>query len=94
MFLVAFALKAALFPMFFWLPAAYHAPPAAVSAIFSGLLTKVGIYSLIRVFTLVFTTDLPWTHGALLLLAGITLILGILGAVARASSAACSRSRS
>ena len=46
LFLAAFGIKAALFPLFFWLPAAYHTPPVAVSAIFSGLLTKVGIYAL------------------------------------------------
>ena len=51
MFLVAFGIKAAVFPLFFWLPAAYHTPPAAVSAIFAGLLTKVGVYAMIRVFT-------------------------------------------
>ena len=39
---------------FFWLPASYHTPPAAVGAIFAGLLTKVGVYSLIRVFSLLF----------------------------------------
>ena len=57
MFLVAFGIKAAVFPLFFWLPAAYHTPPAAVSAIFAGMLTKVGVYALIRVFTLIFITD-------------------------------------
>lgn len=50
--LVGFAIKGALFPFFFWLPASYHTPPPAVSALFAGLLTKVGIYSLIRVYTL------------------------------------------
>ena len=50
-------MKAALFPLFFWLPASYHTPPAAVGAVFAGLLTKVGVYALIRVFTLLF-------HGA------------------------------
>ena len=52
LFLVAFGIKAAVFPFFFWLPASYHTPPVAVSAIFAGLLTKVGVYALIRVFTL------------------------------------------
>ena len=52
LFLVAFGIKAAIFPLFFWLPASYHTPPVAVTAIFSGLLTKVGVYALVRVFTL------------------------------------------
>ncbi|MBA3900430.1 MAG: Na+/H+ antiporter subunit D, partial [Bacteroidetes bacterium] len=53
-FFIAFGIKAALFPLFFWLPASYHTPPVAVSALFAGLLTKVGVYALIRVFTLIF----------------------------------------
>ncbi|HSE87300.1 MAG TPA: proton-conducting transporter membrane subunit, partial [Candidatus Binatia bacterium] len=40
MFLIAFGIKAAAFPLFFWLPASYHTPPVAVAAIFSALLTK------------------------------------------------------
>ena len=62
LFLVAFGVKAALFPLFFWLPASYHTPPVAVSAIFAGLLTKVGVYALIRIFTLVFDHDVAFTH--------------------------------
>jgi multicomponent Na+:H+ antiporter subunit D len=54
LFLTAFGIKAAVFPLFFWLPASYHTPPAAVSAVFAGLLTKVGVYALLRVFTLIF----------------------------------------
>ena len=62
MFLVAFGIKAAMFPLFFWLPASYHTPPVAISAVFAGLLTKVGVYALIRLFTLVFTQDTGFTH--------------------------------
>jgi multicomponent Na+:H+ antiporter subunit D len=83
MLIVAFGMKAAAFPMFFWLPASYHAPPPAISAIFSGLLTKVGLYSLIRAFTLMFTVDLSWTHGLMLTMAAITMVVGVLGAVAQ-----------
>lgn len=56
-FFVGFGIKSAVFPLYFWLPDSYHTPPSAVSAIFSGLLTKVGVYALIRVFTLLFTDD-------------------------------------
>lgn len=83
LFLVAFGIKAALFPLFFWLPASYHTPPVAVTAIFSGLLTKVGVYSLIRVFTLLFTQDTGYTHTILLVFAGMTMVTGVLGAVAQ-----------
>lgn len=83
LFLVAFGIKAAVFPLFFWLPASYHTPPAAVSAIFAGLLTKVGVYALIRVFTLMFIQDVGYTHTIILVIAGLTMLIGILGAVSQ-----------
>lgn len=83
LFLVAFGIKAAVFPLFFWLPASYHTPPIAVSAIFAGLLTKVGVYALIRVFTLLFVQDTGFTHQLILLIAGLTMITGVLGAAAQ-----------
>ena len=82
-FFVAFGIKAAVFPLFFWLPASYHTPPAAVSAIFAGLLTKVGVYALIRVFTLLFVQNPEFTHNLILAVAGATMITGVLGAVAQ-----------
>jgi multicomponent Na+:H+ antiporter subunit D len=81
--LAAFGIKAAVFPLFFWLPASYHTPPSAVSALFAGLLTKVGVYALIRVFTLIFVQDPAFTHTLILILAGLTMITGVLGAVAQ-----------
>lgn len=81
-FMAAFGIKAAIFPLFFWLPASYHTPPAAVSAILAGLLTKVGVYALIRLFTLVFTFDPAFTHGLLLAAAMITMITGVVGTAA------------
>jgi len=80
MFLVAFGIKAAIFPLFFWLPASYHTPPAAVSAIFAGLLTKVGVYAIIRVFTLIFVHDIGFTHNLILALSALTMVTGVLGA--------------
>ena len=82
LFFVAFGIKAAAFPLFFWLPASYHTPPVAVSAIFSGLLTKVGVYSLMRTFTLVFVQETGYTHALILAIAALTMITGVLGAVA------------
>lgn len=82
-FLVSFGIKAAIFPLFFWLPASYHTPPIAISSLIVGLLTKVGIYTLLRFFTLVFTTDLAFTHGILLILSGFTMVVGVLGAAAQ-----------
>ncbi len=83
LFLVAFGIKSALFPLFFWLPASYHTPPVAVSAIFAGLLTKVGVYTLIRVFSLLFSQDIVYTHTIILVIAGLTMVTGVLGAMAQ-----------
>lgn len=83
LFLIAFGIKAAIFPLFFWLPASYHTPPVAVSAVFAGLLTKVGVYALIRVFTLLFTYNVAYTHYIILILAGLTMVTGVFGAMAQ-----------
>jgi multicomponent Na+:H+ antiporter subunit D len=80
LFLIAFGIKAAVFPLYFWLPASYHTPPSAVSAIFGGLLTKVGVYALIRVFTLIFVGD-TFLQDTILTMAVLTLISGGLGAL-------------
>jgi multicomponent Na+:H+ antiporter subunit D len=83
LFMVSFGIKAAVFPLFFWLPASYHTPPVAVSAIFAGMLTKVGVYALFRVFTLIFTQDTGYTHTIILVVAGVSMVTGVLGAVAQ-----------
>ncbi len=80
---VSFGIKAGVFPLFFWLPASYHTPPVAVSAIFAGLLTKVGVYALIRVFTLIFTADPAATHTLIIVISVLTMITGVLGAAAQ-----------
>jgi len=84
-FLLPFAIKAAMFPLFFWLPASYPAPTISTTAIFSGLLTKVGVYALLRFFTLIFVQDVGYTHFILLILAGLTMLSGVLGAVSQNS---------
>ena len=83
MFIVAFGIKAAAFPLFFWLPASYHTPLVGISALFAGLLTKVGVYCLYRFFTLIFTGDVDYTHTILLWGAGLTMLSGVLGAAAQ-----------
>jgi multicomponent Na+:H+ antiporter subunit D len=79
--LTTFSIKAAVFPLSFWLPDSYPTAPAPVTAVFAGLLTKVGIYAIIRTQTLLFP-DSPLTD-LLLVAAFLTLIIGILGAVAQ-----------
>jgi multicomponent Na+:H+ antiporter subunit D len=83
LFLTAFGIKAGLFPLFFWLPASYHTPPAAVGALLSGLLTKVGVYAMIRVFTLLFPDPNASVYTVLLVLSATTMVVGLIGALAQ-----------
>lgn len=80
---MSFGIKAAVFPLFGWLPASYHTPPAAITALFSALLTKVGVYSMIRVGTLLLPDPPPLLTDAFLVVAALTMITGVLGAVAQ-----------
>lgn len=78
--LIAFGVKAAIFPLFSWLPDSYPAALSPVSAVFAGLLTKVGVYALIRTETQLFPGG---QRTLLLVLAGLTMIIGGLGAIAQ-----------
>src|SRR5690606_5243829 len=68
------------FPMYFWLPSSYHTPPSAIAAIFGGLLTKAGVYALMRIFTLIFVPD-TFTLNIMAAVAIMTLVTGALGAL-------------
>ena len=81
LFVIAFSIKAGLFPLFFWLPASYHTPPAAVGAVFAGLLTKVGVYALMRIFTLLFQTAPPALFTLLLVMSMATMVIGLVAAL-------------
>jgi multicomponent Na+:H+ antiporter subunit D len=80
--LVVFGIKAALFPLFFWLPDSYPIAPSPITAIFAGLLTKVGIYAIIRTQTLFFGAD-SRPGRLLIVLAAVTMLVGVLGALAQ-----------
>jgi len=80
MFFIGLGIKTAVFPMYFWLPASYHTPLSAISAIFGGLLTKVGVYALFRVFSLFFLPD-SFTATVITAVAALTLIMGAMGAL-------------
>lgn len=82
LFLIAFGAKAAVFPLFFWLPAAYHTASAPVVAIFAALLTKVGVYAILRTFTLLFDGTSAVTAPLVGVIAALTMITGVLGAAA------------
>ena len=79
-FLIVFSLKAGLL-LFFWLPGSYSVPPTSVAALFAALLTKVGMYALIRTFTLMFPHDQGVTHTIIAVMAVLTLIAGMAGAM-------------
>jgi len=80
--LVVFGIKAAIAPLYFWLPDSYPTAPSAVTAIFAGLLTKVGIYAIIRTQTVLFPPDTR-IGTILLVAAGATMVIGVLGAIAQ-----------
>ncbi len=80
--LIAFGLKAAVFPLFSWLPDSYPAAPSPVSAVFAGLLTKIGVYAIVRTQTLLFPGSL---QTLLLVIAALTMVIGVLGAIAQSN---------
>jgi len=79
--LVAFGIKAAVFPLSTWLPDSYPTAPAPVTAVFAGLLTKVGVYAIIRAHSLLFPGG--GLDNVLLVAALLTMLVGILGAIAQ-----------
>ncbi|MDZ4744344.1 MAG: proton-conducting transporter membrane subunit [Verrucomicrobiota bacterium] len=78
-----FAVKAGLFPLYFWLPHSYPTLPTSVAALYSGMLTKVGVYVLIRMLGTVLPHNLHYIYTALIWLAVATMIFGVLGALSR-----------
>ncbi|WP_028298167.1 proton-conducting transporter membrane subunit [Olivibacter sitiensis] len=79
-FLVGFGIKSAVFPLYYWLPSSYHTPPSAVAAVFGGLLTKVGVYAILRIFTLIFVPN-EFMKIVLTVLSVMTIISGGFGAL-------------
>lgn len=82
LFLIVFGLKAAIFPLFFWLPKAYQSAPTPILALFGALLTKVGVYAIMRTYTLIFVHDTSFTHELLMVLSILTIVFGCIGALA------------
>lgn len=81
--LLAFGMKASAFPVNAWLPASYHTPDAAVSALFGGLLTKVGAYALLRTLVALMPASRDLMDPTITTLAVFTLILSPLGAISQ-----------
>jgi multicomponent K+:H+ antiporter subunit D len=82
---LVFAIKAALVPLHFWLPSSYAEAPAPVAALFA-IMTKVGAYAIIRVYTMIFPPELDVTAGLhstwLMPAALISLGIGMVGVLA------------
>ena len=83
MLLLVFGVKGAFFPLWFWLPDTYYTTPIAVAALFGGMLTKVGVYAVLRTFPLIFAVGeagevVKWL---IAISAAFTMFLGVLGAV-------------
>ncbi|MGX1306877.1 multicomponent Na+:H+ antiporter subunit D [Amorphus suaedae] len=83
LFFVAFAMKAAAFPLNFWLPASYHTPRIVVSAVFAGLLTKVGVYALLRILVMLLPESRALLADVVLWVAIGTMLVGAFGALAQ-----------
>jgi multicomponent Na+:H+ antiporter subunit D len=83
LYFLAFAMKAAAFPVNFWLPASYHTPRIVIAAVFAGLLTKVGVYALLRIFALLLPEARIALADIIALVAIATMLTGVLGALAQ-----------
>ncbi|MHB1307290.1 MAG: proton-conducting transporter transmembrane domain-containing protein [Limisphaerales bacterium] len=81
--LVVFGIKAGLFPLYYWLPNSYPTLAFPLAALYSGMLTKVGVYVLLRVFGTVLPPDLHVAHQLMAWLAGATMLLAVMGAISR-----------
>jgi len=83
LFLLAFGMKAAAFPVNFWLPASYHTPRVVASALFAGVLTKVGVYALARTLVMLLPAERAELSSLIGVVAILTMILGVLGGLAQ-----------
>jgi multicomponent Na+:H+ antiporter subunit D len=82
-FMLVFGLKGGLFPVYVWLPRSYFAPPTVVSALFGGLLTKVGVYALFRTTSLLFVDHIDFMLPTLIVISAGTMFFGVLGALSQ-----------
>ncbi len=80
--LIAFGLKAAIFPLFTWLPTSYPGIPLGILPFLTGLLTKVGVYTIYRIYPLVFMeSGAEWFQPLLLAIAALTMLVGVFAAL-------------
>jgi multicomponent Na+:H+ antiporter subunit D len=86
LYLLAFGMKAAAFPVNFWLPASYHTPRIVTAALFGGLLTKIGVYALLRTLVLLFPVERSVLADLIGWVAILTMVLGVMGALAQSDT--------
>ncbi|MBR3063142.1 MAG: Na+/H+ antiporter subunit D [Exiguobacterium sp.] len=82
LFVIVFGMKGALVPLHYWLPGAYVVAPTPILAMFGALLTKVGVYSILRTYTLLFDGNGEFLQTLLMVLAVLTIFIGMTGAIA------------
>ena len=82
LFVIVFGMKGALVPLHYWLPGAYVVAPTPILAMFGALLTKVGVYSILRTYTLLFDGNGEFLQTFLMVLAVLTIFIGMIGAIA------------
>jgi multicomponent Na+:H+ antiporter subunit D len=78
--LIAFCLKAAVFPFGFWKPAIYPQAHPLIIGIFAALLSKVAMYAVLRLFSIILIYDYNFFKHLLLVIAGFTMVSGVFGA--------------
>lgn len=83
LFIAVFGVKASMFPFYFWLPDAHSSAPTPISAMLSGVLIKVGAYSILRVSSVIFVPLRPDVQEWILILAAVTMVVGACGALAQ-----------
>jgi multicomponent Na+:H+ antiporter subunit D len=86
LYLLAFGMKAAAFPVNFWLPASYHTPRIVTAALFGGLLTKIGVYALLRTLVMLFPVERGILSDLIGWIAIATMVLGVMGALAQSDT--------
>jgi len=82
-YFIAFGMKAAAFPLHSWLPASYHTPRIVVAALFGGILTKVGVYALLRTLMMLFPPERDMLSDLIGVVAVATMMFGVIGALAQ-----------
>jgi formate hydrogenlyase subunit 3/multisubunit Na+/H+ antiporter MnhD subunit len=76
LFFIGFGAKAGVFPLGFWMPEAYAAAPASATAVFSGVMSKMGVYGILRIFVwLLPAADIASTWGLILATFGVLSML-------------------